>query len=53
MRHQVKKVKQSHKLKMVQGDHNIMPANFSTLLQALRRSINLIPFSLLKKLAFL
>ena len=27
----------------------IIPANFSTLLQALRRSINLIPFSLLKK----
>ena len=46
------KVKQRHKLKMVQGDHHIytiMTANFSTLLQGLRRSINLIPFSFTEK----
>jgi chlorobactene glucosyltransferase len=46
------KVKQRHKLEMVQGDHHIytiLTANFSTLLQGLRRSINLIPFSFTKK----
>ena len=46
------KVKQRHKLEMVQGDHHIytiQTANFSTLLQGLRRSINLIPFSFTEK----
>jgi len=46
------KVKQRHKLEMVQGDHHIytiLTANFSTLLQGLRKSINLIPFSFTEK----